>query len=148
MATSSQSTPQQSSSLSFLEGLLPDSIDTLPVLSAILSRMQNFSPTLNNTAGSPPAASPSQIASGTSPLVFKDIHTATDDLKHKLQKARLQVKGLPDVERSVVEQEEEIKELEERIATQREVLLGLREIGIAATKDREQEAKNIDKMET
>ncbi len=36
---------------------------------------------------------------------------------------------MPDVTRSVAEQEDEIRELEERIRAQREVLLALRDIG-------------------
>ena len=141
MATSppSHSTPQ-SSLLNLPEGLSPDSIDTLPVLSAILSRLQTHSPTAATTSGSPlgpPEASPSQLAGGTSPLSIKDIPAATDDLKHKLQKARAQVKELPDIDRTLAEQEEEIKELEEKIRRQREVLEGLKEVGLAAKGERE-----------
>jgi small-conductance mechanosensitive channel len=117
-------------------GLSADSIDTLPVLSALLSRLQNPSNT-SSTAASPPAASPSQIASG-SVLTIKDIATATDELKHKLQKARVQVKELPDMQRSVPEQEQEIRELQERIRKQREVLEGLRDVGMLAKREREQ----------
>ncbi|TVY57840.1 hypothetical protein LCER1_G000955 [Lachnellula cervina] len=133
MASSSQATPQPLMTL-LPDGLSPDSIDTLPVLSAVLARLQNPSPSSN----SPPAASPSQIASGTGPLTIKDIPTATDEIKHKLQKARMQVKDLPDMDRSIPEQEEEIAELEDKVRRQREVLESLRDVGIKAKGEREQ----------
>lgn len=141
MATSpSQSTPQPSL-LNLPEALSPDSIDTLPVLSAILSRLQTLSPNAATTSGSPPAPSPSQLAGGTGPLSIKDIPAATDDLKHKLQKARAQVKELPDIDRTLAEQEEEIQELEEKIRKQREVLERLKEVGLAAKREREAREK-------
>jgi hypothetical protein len=133
MASPSQATPQSLTTL-LPEGLSPDSIDTLPVLSAVLSRLQNPS----SSSTSPPATSPSQIASGTGPLTIKDIPTATDEIKHKLQKARMQVKDLPDMDRSISEQEDEIAELEGKIRRQREVLERLRDVGIRAKNEREQ----------
>jgi hypothetical protein len=153
MATSpNQATPPPPSLLNLPEGLTPDSIDTLPVLSALLLRLQNPSSTAHtaSTSGSPPAASPSQLASATGPLSIKDIPAATDELKHKLQRARIQVKELPDMERSVEEQEEEIRELEEKIRRQSEVLVGLRDVGLQAKREREQREKGggADIMET
>jgi len=110
-------------------GLNADAIDVVPVLSAILSRIPDLTTTSTTTAGSPPAATPSQLTSGTGPLSRKDILPATDELKHKLQNARRQVKELPDIERSIEEQEEEIRELEAKVRKQREVLEELRELG-------------------
>ncbi|KIN00844.1 hypothetical protein OIDMADRAFT_93422, partial [Oidiodendron maius Zn] len=130
MATShSQSTPQPSSTVSLPEGLSADSVDTLPVLSAVLARLQNLSTPTTASSASPPTPSPSQAVSGTGPLTIKDIPAATDQLKHKLQRARAQVKELPDIDRSITEQQEEIRELEERIAKQRDVLEKLRQAG-------------------
>ena len=63
--------------------------------------------------------------------------TATDEIKHKLQKARMQVKDLPDMDRSIQEQEEEIAELEDKIRRQREVLESLRDVGVRAKGERE-----------
>ncbi|KAH8661381.1 RNA polymerase II transcription mediator complex subunit 9-domain-containing protein, partial [Tricladium varicosporioides] len=137
MTTPSYHTQPPPSSLDLPEGLSADSIDTLPVLSALLSRLQNPSATSTSTAGSPPATSPSQIASGYGPLTIKDIPAATDELKHKLQKARTQVRELPDIDRTIAEQEDEIRELEEKIARQREVLLSLRDVGAATKRERE-----------
>jgi hypothetical protein len=135
--------PPPSSLFNLPEGLSPDSVDTLPMLSALLSRLQNPSSTAHtiSTSGSPPAASPSQLASGTGPLSIKDIPSATDDLKHNLHGARLQIKELPDMDRSVEEQEVEIRELEEKIRRQREVLVGLRDVGLRAKKEKEQRGK-------
>lgn len=131
-STSPQATP---TSTSLPDGLSADSIDTLPVLAAILLRLQTLSPT-NTSAGSPLATTPSALASGTGTITIKDIPAATDGLKHKIQKARAQVTQLPDMQRSVAEQELEIQELEERIRSQRAVLEGLRQAGLAAKKER------------
>ena len=128
-------TPQPSGPYNLPPGLTADSLDTLPILSSLLSRLQN--PAAALTSGSPSAASPSQLAAGTGPLTIKDIPTATDGLKHKIQKARAQVKELPDMDRSIKDQEEEIRELEAKIARQREVLEGLRDVGLAMKRKRE-----------
>jgi RNA polymerase II transcription mediator complex subunit 9 len=112
-------------------------VDTLPVLYALLSRLQT--PTSSGPAGSPPAATPSTHTTTldpTAPLRVKDIPIATDGIKHKLQKARKEVKGLPDMERTIAEQEEEIRELEEKIRQQREVFRGLADVGSAVRLER------------
>ncbi|KAL3426217.1 hypothetical protein PVAG01_03009 [Phlyctema vagabunda] len=139
-STSPQQTP---TSTTLPDGLSADSIDTLPVLAALLSRLQNLSPT-NPTSGSPPVATPSAsaLAAGTGPITIKDIPSATDGLKHKIQRARAQVKQLPDMQSSIAEQEEEIRELEEKIRKQRAVLEDLRKAGLKA------KAEKIDNDET
>lgn len=73
-------------------------------------------------------------------LTTKDIPIATDQLKHRLQRARVQVGMLPDVDRTIEEQEDEISELEEKIRRQREVLERLRDAGKGGS--------DVDKMET
>jgi hypothetical protein len=75
-----------------------------------------------------PSTAPNTAAAGT--LTLKDIPTATDKLKHKLQTVRVQIRGFPDVGRTIAEQEEEIAELEARMGKQREVLERLREVGM------------------
>jgi hypothetical protein len=54
------------------------------------------------------------------------------------------------MERSVGEQEEEIRELEEKIRRQRDVLVGLRDVGLQAKREREHRGKEggADVMET
>ena len=63
-------------------------------------------------------------------LTLKDVPTATDALKHKLQRARTQIRELPDMDRTIAQQEEEMAELEGRIARQRDMLRALREVGV------------------
>lgn len=53
---------------------------------------------------------------------MKDLPTATSSVKIRIQKARGIVAGLPDVERSVEEQQSEIDELEDRVARLRSVI--------------------------
>jgi len=137
MSTTPQPPSEGPSLFNLPEGLTPGSIDTIPILSSLLSRIQNPSTTAASTSGSPPAVSPAQLASGTGPLHVKDIPTATDEMKHKLQRARVQVKELPDIDRSIEEQEEEIQELEEKIQKQKEVLNALRDVGSATKLERE-----------
>lgn len=55
-------------------------------------------------------------------LDIKDLPTATSSVKIRIQKARGVVEGLPDVHRSVEEQENEIEELEDRVARLRSVI--------------------------
>src|SRR5689334_2160022 len=123
MATSP--TSQAPSLTNLPEGLTPDFLDTVPVISSILARLQ---PPQNanlpvSTAGSPPAApTPVQVKdleNGPGPLTVNQIPIAADGIKSRLQKARQQVKQLPDMERSVAEQDQEIKELELKIKRQR-----------------------------
>jgi predicted RNase H-like nuclease (RuvC/YqgF family) len=58
-------------------------------------------------------------------------------MKRKLQRARVAAKELPDIERTVKEQEEEIRALEERIRMQREVLEALRGEGVRVGREKE-----------
>jgi small-conductance mechanosensitive channel len=120
------------STTSLPDGLSADTVDTLPVLSAVLSRLQNLSTPPTTAAASPPTPSPSLLATGSGPLTIKDIPAATDQLKHKLQRARAQVLALPDIDRTIADQELEIRELEARIASQRAVLESLARAGKAS----------------
>lgn len=56
------------------------------------------------------------------PLDIKDLPTETNSVKIRIQKARGVVEGLPDVHRSVDEQQKEIDELEDRVARLRSVI--------------------------
>lgn len=56
------------------------------------------------------------------PLDIKHLPTATSSVKIRIQKARGIVEGLPDVHRTVEEQQTEIDELEDRIARLRSVI--------------------------
>lgn len=70
------------------------------------------------------------------PITTKDIPAATDSLKHGLQKARALVKELPDMHRTVEEQEEDIRELEAKIKAQRKVLMDLKNVGLGVERER------------
>ena len=56
------------------------------------------------------------------PLNVKDLPTETHSVKIRIQKARAVVEGLPDIQRSVEEQQHEISELEDRVARLRSVI--------------------------
>ncbi len=59
------------------------------------------------------------------------------------------MKQLPDMERSVAEQEQEIRELEDKNSKQRAALAQLKEAGVAIKREREQrEREGGDLMET
>lgn len=61
-------------------------------------------------------------SNGIPPLDVKDLPTATSSVRIRIQKARAVVEALPDVDRSVEEQQEEIAELEDRISRLRSVI--------------------------
>lgn len=56
------------------------------------------------------------------PLDLKALPTETSSVKIRIQKARAVVEGLPDVHRSVDEQQKDIDELEDRVARLRSVI--------------------------
>lgn len=135
-------------------GLSPDSIDVCSELSTILARVRytdNKNGTASTNGGDGAAASqpggPSTTTAGgaattaSSPsgggdnaqgglLSTKDVPAATDHLKHKIQRARAAVHTLPDIRRTIPDQEAEIAALEDKIAQQRAVLLQLKEFGL------------------
>lgn len=134
-------------------GLSPDCIDVCSELATILARVryienknstasanggdgaaanQSGGPSTSTAAGAATAASsPSAGANAQGgPLSTKDIAAATDPLRNKIQRARAAVHTLPDIRRSIPEQEAEIAALEEKMAQQRAVLLQLKEFGL------------------
>ncbi|KAI1264438.1 RNA polymerase II transcription mediator complex subunit 9-domain-containing protein [Xylariaceae sp. FL1019] len=115
----------------------PDTLDVLSELANILTRLRTLptgtatgTPSQTNT---PAHATPTPISSrkpGTGELTLKDIPVATGSLKHQFQKTRGLLKTqLPDLDRTVKEQEAELEKLEERIRRQGEVLRALRDVG-------------------
>ncbi|CAG8972845.1 hypothetical protein HYALB_00001264 [Hymenoscyphus albidus] len=104
---------------------LPDlELDTIPILYSLLSRLQ---PPTSTSTGTPAATPLPASENGT--LTIKNIPMETDKIKHKLLESAAKVKGLPDMERTIEEQEAEIREWEERIEKQREMLRALRDVG-------------------
>ncbi|KAK4098661.1 hypothetical protein N658DRAFT_560870 [Parathielavia hyrcaniae] len=73
----------------------------------------NRNPNTNTTTGGG-TAEPQPQPLPTRLLTPKDLPAATDSVKHKLQRARAAVRGLPDVQRSVAAQEAEVGALEAR----------------------------------
>lgn len=122
--------PHLDSDLSKPTTLPPAStFDILPPLHALLSRLLLPSPsqsTATTFSPTPPVTS-SPAATSSGPLSPKDLATASSTVKIKIQKARAVIKGLPDIERSIEEQEEEIQELEEEVRRVGGVLIKMRE---------------------
>lgn len=87
----------------------PQTFDILPELYAVVSRFQLTS-TITNGA----SPTPILTATSTSPLKPKDFPAAAVPIKQKIQKARAAVISLPDVERDIEAQEQEIRVLETR----------------------------------
>ncbi len=92
----------------------PQTFDIVPALSTLLARLLP-----------PHASDPSSPT--IAPLDPKDLAPEINTLKFKIQKARQAIAALPDVERSVEEQEGEIEGLVRRVGEMRGVLRGLGE---------------------
>lgn len=110
----------------------PDTLDALTELSIVLT---NVRAGIQSSTGITTGATPGANGQQQQQLSFKDVPGATDSLKHKLQRARTQVRALPDMNRTIEEQSEEIKELETRIEAQRTLLARLRDGGSKPFKD-------------
>ena len=89
----------------------PQVFSLLPPIHALLQRLQTSNPPLDSSAslgdGSEPHAS--------QPLRLKDLPSAAAPIKLKITKAKAIVEGLPDIDRTIEEQEVEIRELDERV---------------------------------
>ncbi|KAK4242943.1 RNA polymerase II transcription mediator complex subunit 9-domain-containing protein [Achaetomium macrosporum] len=68
---------------------------------------------------------------GNQPFTVKDLPPATDNLKHKLQRARAAMRSLADVQRSIALQEAEMAGLEARRRARAEMLAKTQEEGMA-----------------
>lgn len=88
----------------------PQTFDILPEINALISRL--------HVPGS--SSSNSTDPSTTDSLAPKDLHAAAVPIKLKIQKAHAAVQALPDVGRTVEEQEREIRALERRNESLRE----------------------------
>lgn len=97
-------------------GLSPDSIDVCSELATILTRVRYVR-----------SSDPSDAANT---IALRDLPAATDPLKHKLQSARAALHTLPDITRTIPEQEAEIKRIQDKIERQRAALLQLKQFGL------------------
>ena len=140
--------PASSHPLALPSTFSPDAIDALTELSFILSRLKpsNGDSATNpsasqNTSQAQTALDPSQPSSSSQgthtflpgvttigDLSLRDVAVKSDDIKHKLQRAKQQIRQLPDMERTTAEQDEEIAHLKEKIHKQRQVLEMLRTV--------------------
>lgn len=137
--------------------LNPDTLDTLSDLATLLTRLRaglsssssssssttaaNNNNNNNNTSSTNPTSNPLNAATGGSStstannngsgpaLALKDLPSQSDQLRHRFQKARALVRTLPDMDRSTAEQEVEMRELEAKIARQKETLEKLKALG-------------------
>ncbi|KAK0649398.1 RNA polymerase II transcription mediator complex subunit 9-domain-containing protein [Cercophora newfieldiana] len=129
-------TPTQTTTTTHLPpGLSPDSIDTLTELTTILTKLRASQTLLTTTAPSSGAVTgttplPSGPSHANNNFTVKELPAATDNLKHKLQRARAVVKTLPDVSRTLEQQEIEIRELEARRRDQLAMLGRIKAVGL------------------
>ncbi|KAF1811259.1 hypothetical protein P152DRAFT_483153 [Eremomyces bilateralis CBS 781.70] len=105
----------------------PATSTTAPTPQTQLATQSQTQHATSQTTGSQPTAD----ASAGETLEIHQLAAATSELKVRLQRARAAVRALPDVERSVEEQEGEIGELEARVRDLRGVLEELRRKALA-----------------
>ncbi len=110
-------TPTPSTSTSTPAFPPPQSFDILPQIYDLVSRLPHVS-LVPQSSTSTNTSHPSI----TDPLDPKDLPQAAVPIKLKIQKAKAAVSALPDVERTIEEQEDEIQELQGRIGRLRGVL--------------------------
>ena len=97
--------------------LTAQTFDFLPMLHALLSRL------VPDTPGLPqPNQADDATATGVGHLEIQQLGPAASGIKIKIQKARAALKTLPDADRAVEDQQEDIRLLEERIAKMRDML--------------------------
>jgi hypothetical protein len=102
----------------------PALFDILPHLHELLSRIEHTpahpdAPSSEDTTDNPDLGA---LYLNQQPLDPKDLPTAILPLKAQMRKALRECERLPDMERTIAEQEEEIRMLEERIRRQKELM--------------------------
>ncbi|KAL2186227.1 hypothetical protein L209DRAFT_754835 [Thermothelomyces heterothallicus CBS 203.75] len=97
----------------------------------------NPNPNQQSTTGSGPGSADKEL------LSVKDLPFATDNLKHKLQRARAAVRMLGDVRRALAQQEAEARALEERRARQAARLARTQEDGLLFVKAKREESEGV-----
>ncbi|KAI5467068.1 RNA polymerase II transcription mediator complex subunit 9-domain-containing protein [Mariannaea sp. PMI_226] len=145
MASSATAVNNSPHPLALPPSFSPDTLDALSELSLVLAKVRAG---IQSSSGitTEPAPGDGVGAPGGPTLTFKEVPGATDGLKHKLQRARAQVRALPDMDRTIADQNEEIADLEARIQRQRELLQRLRDEASGRV-GREEMAPGGDQME-
>ena len=106
----------------------PQTFDILPIVHELLARIDHRQDPID-PASEPDAADLGSLYADLPPLDPKELPAEVLQVKAKIRRALKELEKLPDMERSIEEQQEEIEELEERERKQREVLRGLRDWG-------------------
>ncbi|RYP75584.1 hypothetical protein DL771_002284 [Monosporascus sp. 5C6A] len=119
--------PSLSTTSTNLPGGTPAAAQTTPASSSAAAQHQHQHHH-HHPPQSQPQSQPGQGQDGE--LSLKEVPAAADALKHRFQRARAQIRTLPDMGRAVAEQEAEMAALEARLARQREVLARLRDVGV------------------
>ncbi|CAK4034245.1 hypothetical protein DOTSEDRAFT_96380 [Lecanosticta acicola] len=132
--TTTNSTP--ASNVQTLQLPKPQNLDLLPALHELLARVDAHNNKVFTTEDHHTLEDGStDIGSDyvhCDPLNPKDLPTATLEIKGRIRAALREIERLPDVDRSLEEQEEEIQELEEKIRKQREMLRKLADVAKGA----------------
>lgn len=102
----------------------PQPFDVLISLNALLHRLLADVPTSDDHEHDPT----SQLNSRHAPLVIKDFSAEALKVKNTLNEARRALQSLPDLDKSLLEQEAQIRKLERAIERKREML---RKVGTA-----------------
>lgn len=92
----------------------PQTFDILPQIYDLITRLPSSIPT--STTATAPQASISD------PLDLKDLLQAAVPIKLKIQKAKAVVSALPNVDQTIEEQEDDIRELERRVTRLKSVM--------------------------
>ncbi|TKA72845.1 hypothetical protein B0A49_05149 [Cryomyces minteri] len=111
----SPATPSNTATQSIPSLPLPETFDILPPLHQLLSRLLAANPP--NLTDPSLAAYPDQQH-----LDIQQLATEASSIKARIRKALAAVRALPDMERTVEEQEEEIEYLESKIRRQTRII--------------------------
>ncbi|KAK3990887.1 RNA polymerase II transcription mediator complex subunit 9-domain-containing protein [Cladorrhinum sp. PSN332] len=140
------------------EGLSPDSVDLLTELTSILVKhraattVPNATTSTTTSTGAVTGTTPLPSGPGSGggsggPLSVKELPAATDNLRHKLQRARTAMRTLNDIDRANSQQEEEIRRLEDRRRKQAGMLARIQDEGIQFARSTAAEHGDGDRME-
>ena len=116
----------------------PSTFSILPDLYILLARLAPLRQSATAQSNPSDLTSLTLTLSNEPPVNIKDLPTLIYPIKQKILKGKAAVQALPDIERSVMEQEEEIRMLEGRVKGLRGRLGELGEIAGRATREGEE----------
>ena len=139
-SSASQPQSQQQPLASQLQLPPSQTFDILPALHELLARIDHGAANgvtdpvvgLQDEASSDSEADLGALYTELQPLEPKDLPTEVLQIKTKIRRAVKELQKLPDMDRSVEEQNEEIEELEERVRRQREMIRKLGDLAKGA----------------